>query len=194
MQQEKNKVEKKGKVYESIDPDAVPSDEATMMSDATYFAHTTYDRDNPDINEGSTFPDKDAFRLVIKQYAIKREFQTFVEHSDKSRYRARCADSECEWKVHAKKLRGCPTFMVFMHCFHICIYLSTHMYFQIVYICLFLCIDYLFFFQIVSISEGHTCASTSQVKGKEATKVWIADRAKEVLKSNPAMGAKKLKD
>ena len=34
MQQEKNKVEKKGKVYESTDPDAVPSDEATMMSDA----------------------------------------------------------------------------------------------------------------------------------------------------------------
>jgi len=32
------------------------------------------------------------------------------------------------------------------------------------------------------------------VKGKEATKVWIADRAKEVLKSNPAMGDKKLKD
>jgi len=32
------------------------------------------------------------------------------------------------------------------------------------------------------------------VKGKEASKVWIADRAKEVLKSNPVMGAKKLKD
>jgi len=32
------------------------------------------------------------------------------------------------------------------------------------------------------------------VKSKEASKVWIADRAKEVLKSNPVMGAKKLKD
>jgi len=32
------------------------------------------------------------------------------------------------------------------------------------------------------------------VKGKEASKVWIANRAKEVLKSNPVMGAKKLKD
>jgi len=85
-----------------------------MMRDAPYFAHTTYDRDNPDIKAGSTFADKNAFMLVIKQYAIKREFQTFVEHSDKSRYRARCADSECEWKVHAKELRGCPTWMVFM--------------------------------------------------------------------------------
>ena len=49
-------------------------------------------------------------------------------------------------------------------------------------------------FQIVSISKSHTCASTSQVKGKEASKVWIADRAKEMLKSDPAMGAKKLQN
>ena len=79
--------------------------------------------------------------------------------------------------------------MVFMHCFQICLptcifRLYIFVYFHVLII----------FFQIVSISEGHTCASTSQVKGKEATKIWIADRAKEVLKSNPAMGAKKLKD
>nr|CAB3465032.1 unnamed protein product [Digitaria exilis] len=32
---------------------------------------------------------------------------------------------------------------------------------------------------VVSISKDHTCASTSQVKGKEASKGWIADKAKE---------------
>ena len=106
---EKNRVQKE---YQGKDPDAVPSDEATMVGEA-YVAHTTYDRDNPEIKAGSTFVDKDAFKLVIKQYAITREFQTFVEHSDKVRYRARCADPTCEWKVHAKKLRGCPTFMVY---------------------------------------------------------------------------------
>ena len=42
VQQEKNKVEKKGNVYEGTDPDAILSDETTMMSNATYFAHTTY--------------------------------------------------------------------------------------------------------------------------------------------------------
>jgi len=42
VQQEKNKVEKKGNAYEGTDPDAILSDEATMMSNATYFAHTTY--------------------------------------------------------------------------------------------------------------------------------------------------------
>jgi hypothetical protein len=110
VQQEK----KKGKVYEATDPDVVPSDEATVMRDAAYFAHATYDRDNPMIKEGSTFADKEAIMLIIKQYAIKREFHTFVEHSDSKRYRAKCADPECEWKVHAKKLLGCPTFMVYL--------------------------------------------------------------------------------
>ncbi|CAL5076254.1 unnamed protein product [Urochloa decumbens] len=159
QQKEKRTVEKNRvqKVYKGQDPDAVPSDEATMIGEA-YVAQTTYDRDNPEIKKGSTFVDKAAFKLIIKQYAITREFQTFVEHSDKVRYRARCADSNCEWKVHAKKLRGCPTFM------------------------------------IVSISEGHTCASTSQVKGKEATKAWIADRAKPLLQSNTRLTAKKMKD
>jgi hypothetical protein len=44
------------------------------------------------------------------------------------------------------------------------------------------------------ISEGHTCASTSQVRGKEATKGWIVDRAKDILKSKPGLGAKKLQE
>jgi len=105
------KGEKKGKGQEAFDSDAVPSDEASMAN-AAFVAHTTYDRDNPDIKKGSTFVDKNAFVLLMKQFAIKREFETFVVHSDKSRYRAKCVDPECEWKVHAKKLLGCPTFMV----------------------------------------------------------------------------------
>jgi hypothetical protein len=99
-------------LYEGNDPDVVPSDEATMIGEA-YVAHATYDRDNSEVKAGSTFVDKKAFKLVVKQYTIKREFQTFVEHSDRERYRARCANPTCEWWVHAKKLRGCPTFMVY---------------------------------------------------------------------------------
>lgn len=58
-QQQTKKVEKKGdkkgKDFEAFDPDmVVPSDEATMISD-DYIAHTTYDRDNPEIKVGSTF-------------------------------------------------------------------------------------------------------------------------------------------
>ena len=59
-------------VIEDIDPEAVPSDEATILRDAPYVSLTTYDRDNPDIKEGSTFTNKKAFILMIKQYAIKK--------------------------------------------------------------------------------------------------------------------------
>ncbi|KAF0935950.1 hypothetical protein E2562_037440 [Oryza meyeriana var. granulata] len=40
--------------------------------------------------------------------------------------------------------------------------------------------------------EDHTCASTSKVKGKEATKGWIANRATDVLRVDTTVGAKKL--
>jgi len=59
VQQEKKKMESRKNVTEAIDPKAVPSDEATMLRDAPYVALTTYDRDNPDIKEGSTFSDKE---------------------------------------------------------------------------------------------------------------------------------------
>jgi hypothetical protein len=111
--QEKRRVDKSGCAYEATDLVVVPSEEATMLRDAPYVAHTTYDRDNPETKGGSTFVDKDAFLLVIKQYVIKREFKTFVEHNDKSRYRAKYADSQCDWKIYAKKLLGCPTFIVY---------------------------------------------------------------------------------
>jgi hypothetical protein len=81
---EKRTMEKKRvlQLYEGNDPDVVPSDDATMIGEA-YVAHATYDRDNPKVKAGSTFVDKKAFKLVVKQYAIKREFQTFVDHSDR---------------------------------------------------------------------------------------------------------------
>ncbi|KAF0931645.1 hypothetical protein E2562_005602 [Oryza meyeriana var. granulata] len=40
--------------------------------------------------------------------------------------------------------------------------------------------------------EDHTCASTSKVNGKEATKGWIANRATDVLRVDTTVGAKKL--
>jgi len=46
VQQEKKKTESSKNVTEATDPEAVPSDEASMMRDAPYVALTTYDRDN----------------------------------------------------------------------------------------------------------------------------------------------------
>jgi hypothetical protein len=94
-----------------FDTEAVPEDETTLL-DVFIVPHTSHDSENPVIKEGDTFVDKIAFVHTIKQYAIKNEFETRIEHSDKERYRARCVDENCDWRVYAKKLHGGNTFMV----------------------------------------------------------------------------------
>ena len=47
------------------DPEAVPSDEAVLVA-SSYVPITTFDRDNPKIVEGSTFPDKDGFLMTFR--------------------------------------------------------------------------------------------------------------------------------
>ena len=93
------------------DPEAVPSDEAVLVA-SSYVPITTFDRDNPKIVEGSTFPDKDGFLMTFRQFCIKNEFETKLKHSDKERYRAVCKFAGCPWKIHVKKLLGCETFRV----------------------------------------------------------------------------------
>ena len=81
-----------------FDSEVVSDDEATMLDD--FLApHTSHDKENPTIKEGDTFVDKNAFVHTIRQYAIKNEFETIIEHSDTKRYRARCADQNCNWSV-----------------------------------------------------------------------------------------------
>jgi hypothetical protein len=45
--------------------------------------HTSHDQENPIIRVGNTFVDKNAFVHTIRQYAIRNEFDTRIEHSDK---------------------------------------------------------------------------------------------------------------
>jgi hypothetical protein len=94
-----------------FDTEVVPDDEATVLDDFIV-SNTSHDKENPVIKEGDTFADKNAFVHTIRQYAIRNEFETRIEHSDKERYRTRCADESCDWRVFAKKLHGGNTFMV----------------------------------------------------------------------------------
>ena len=96
-----------------FDTENVPDDEVALVDD-NVVPHTTYDRENPVIKEGHTFEDKADFLETIRTYAIRNEFESRIEHSDKERYRARCKDPNCEWKVFAKKLHGGNTFMVLL--------------------------------------------------------------------------------
>ncbi|XP_039781869.1 uncharacterized protein LOC120649208 [Panicum virgatum] len=102
---------KRARPIPEFDIECVPDDEAAMVDDYIV-PHTIHDKENPVIKEGDTFGDKEEFILTMRTYAIKNEFETRVEHSDKERYMARCGDENCGWRVFAKKLHGGNTFMV----------------------------------------------------------------------------------
>jgi hypothetical protein len=61
-----------------------------------------YDKDNPELKLEASFPSVDEFRLVVRTYAIKAEFELFVLKSDRENYDVYCrADKKCTCHVHA---------------------------------------------------------------------------------------------
>lgn len=129
---EKNAVQvnkrKRARPIPEFDTECVQDDEAGARDD--YFVpYTTHDLENPVIKEKDTFGDKEEFIQIMRTYAIKNSFETMVEHSDTTRYRARCVAENCEWRVYAKKLHGGNTFMVSIiylqvYCFICCTFLT----------------------------------------------------------------------
>jgi hypothetical protein len=58
--------------------------------------------DNPELKLEARFPSMDEFRLVVRTYAIKVEFELFVFKTDRERCDAYCkANKNCTWHVHA---------------------------------------------------------------------------------------------
>jgi hypothetical protein len=65
-----------------------------------------YDKDNPELKLEAMFPSMDEFRLAVRTYVIKAEFELHVFKTDKDRYDAYCkADKHCTWHVHARTER-----------------------------------------------------------------------------------------
>lgn len=60
-----------------------------------------YDPDNPELKLRAMFLSMDEFRLVVRQYAINKEFGLHVAKTDKARYDGYCKGTkECTWHVH----------------------------------------------------------------------------------------------
>uniref|UniRef100_A0A0A9EX55 Transposase MuDR plant domain-containing protein n=1 Tax=Arundo donax TaxID=35708 RepID=A0A0A9EX55_ARUDO len=83
------------------------------IPDIPYFCH---DKENPTIQIKATFSDKVTFVLALRQNAIKEEYDFHIEHSDSDRFRARCTNRECGWRIHASRLKPEKTLMVCVMC------------------------------------------------------------------------------
>ena len=98
-------------VPNSYDPQHVAGDDETLL--ASKVAPTyIHDRNIPRIEVGATFPNSKAFKVALRQLAIREDWSFNTEHSDTERFRGSCTDKECPWRIHASKIKNTDTFMV----------------------------------------------------------------------------------
>jgi hypothetical protein len=98
-------------VDNSYDPQHVRGDDEALLANnvAPTYIH---DKKNPRIEVGATFPNSKAFRVALRQLAIREDWSFGTQYSDPQRFRANCTDEDCPWRIHASKLLNTKTFMV----------------------------------------------------------------------------------
>lgn len=81
----------------------------------TYGLDLQYDKEDPPVIEGSTYPNLDDFKLALSQHAIKHEFEYNTEYSAPNKLRAYCSrkvEVKCPWRIHASSMEDMRTVMV----------------------------------------------------------------------------------
>jgi hypothetical protein len=72
-----------------------------------------YDKINPSVQSDSLFPNMKEFRIAMRQYAIKHEFELGIDVTSTSRYVGYCKGGDCPWRIYAReKKKGLPTIVV----------------------------------------------------------------------------------
>ena len=72
-----------------------------------------YDKMNPSMQPGSLFPNMKEFRIAMRQYAIKHEFELGIEVTSTTRYVGYCKGDDCHWRIYAREeKKGLPTIVV----------------------------------------------------------------------------------
>jgi hypothetical protein len=123
-------------VDNSYDPQHVQGDDESLLGNMC--PTHLHDKSNPRIVVGATFLDSKAFKVALRQLAIREDWSFDTEYSDTQRFRAKCTDKDCPWRIHASKIKDSKTFMVppiavFCHfidvCYHfivVCLVSFTH--------------------------------------------------------------------
>ena len=72
-----------------------------------------YDKINPSMQPGSLFPNMKEFRIAMRQYAIKHEFELGIDVTSTTRYVGYCKGGDCPWRIYAREeKKGLPTIVV----------------------------------------------------------------------------------
>ncbi|XP_062208956.1 uncharacterized protein LOC133910651 [Phragmites australis] len=76
------------------------------------FSHFVHDKENPVIKLKATFPNKESFVLALRHNAIREKYEFNTEYSDGDRFRGKCTNKLCEWRIHASRLKPESTFQI----------------------------------------------------------------------------------
>ena len=61
-----------------------------------------YDREDPPMNAGTIYASMNEFRAVVRQHAIKGQFELATEKSCKDLFRGYCKAEGCPWSIVAR--------------------------------------------------------------------------------------------
>jgi hypothetical protein len=72
-----------------------------------------YDKMNPSMQPGSLFTNMKEFRIAMRQYAIKHEFELGIDVTSTTRYVGYCKGGDCPWRIYAREeKKRLPTIVV----------------------------------------------------------------------------------
>uniref|UniRef100_A0ACD5UNB4 Uncharacterized protein n=1 Tax=Avena sativa TaxID=4498 RepID=A0ACD5UNB4_AVESA len=84
--------------------DETKLEEEEESHETNHAPNVEYDKADPPLTEGSTYPNIDEFKLALSQHAIKHEFEYNTEKSTPFRFRGYCKrrdEDNCPWRIHA---------------------------------------------------------------------------------------------
>jgi hypothetical protein len=96
--------------HEDEDEDEVSDDDKEFVG-AAHEEPITYDKEDPPMTVGSSYPNMYEFKVALSQHAIKHEFEYNTVKSAPHRctvYCSRKVEDKCPWRLHASsRSRSC---------------------------------------------------------------------------------------
>ncbi|KAL2249689.1 UNVERIFIED_CONTAM: hypothetical protein Sindi_2442600 [Sesamum indicum] len=82
------------------------------QSESSYPIFNPAEKFDPTFTLGMMFSTKGELRNAIQSHAIKTRRHIICTKSDPSRYYAKCGDTNCDWRLHARKVKDECTFQI----------------------------------------------------------------------------------